>query len=835
MTKKPLTYISLFSGAGIGCYGFQQENFECVATVEILEKRLKFQYYNQKCRYESGYISEDVRNEYTKELIRFEIEKWKTNFRTDLDVVIATPPCQGMSLANHKKRDEKGRNSLVVESIKLVAEFKPKFFVFENVRSFLTTICTDTDGHDRKIKEVIETKLAGNYNILYKIINFKDYGSPSSRTRSLVLGIRKDIWEITPLDIFPDYQKEKTLKSVIGHLPPLDWAEICETDVYHSFREYSPEMLDWIKDIKEGQSAFDNIELEKIPHRKENGLIIFNANKNGDKYKRQCWNKVAPCVHTRNDILSSQNTIHPKDNRVFSIREIALMMSIPNEFQFSSTPYETLNAMTNFEKKKFLYKEEMNIRQCIGEAVPTIIFRQIASKIRKATEKSLLNEQEINKLIIEEELSEPENLREFIFVNGKTFSYPTLAKIAELANSVRTENAAYYTRQDICYTIIKDLPDMKSSKSLRILEPSIGVGNFLPLLFQKYKSISKVTIDVVDIDNNSLETLKLLLKTIGIPKNFAVNYINADFLLHEFHEQYDIIIGNPPFKKITGDKLLLKSYKKELFNQDTNNIFSFFIEKSLKLGKIVSLIVPKSLINAPEFNGTRELLAKYQFQKINDYGEEGFKGVLIETISFIVDTQKKVGKNHVVEVESYFLKSIYYQQQNYIFSNDFPYWLIYRDSFFDRVASKLKFGIFKSYRDRQITKKITQPKGEIRVLKSRNIASNEIKKIDGYDCYVNSINGLDVGKFLNNTKAVLVPNLTYYPRACFLPGNSITDGSVAILTQWNGSRNITEEDLDYYSTDEFTRFYKIARNFGTRSLNIDNNSVFFFGIQKEKK
>lgn len=343
MNKKPLTYISLFSGAGIGCYGFKQENFECIATVEILEKRLKFQYYNKKCRYESGYISDDIRNEFTKELIRAEIDKWKKNYKTDLDVLIATPPCQGMSLANHKKNNEKARNSLVVESISLVEELKPKFFVFENVRSFLTTICTNTDGNDRKIKEVIELKLAGNYNILYRIVNLKGYGSPSSRTRTLVLGVRKDIWEVTPLDIFPDSKREKKLRDVIGHLPSLEWGEISKTDIYHSFREYSPEMLDWIKDLDEGQSAFDNTEVEKIPHRKENGLIIFNANKNGDKYKRQYWDKVAPCVHTRNDIPSSQNTVHPKDNRVFSIRELTLMMSIPKEFRFSSTPIENLN------------------------------------------------------------------------------------------------------------------------------------------------------------------------------------------------------------------------------------------------------------------------------------------------------------------------------------------------------------------------------------------------------------------------------------------------------------------------------------------------------------
>ena len=35
-----LTYISLFSSAGVGCYGFTQEGFECIATCELIEQRL---------------------------------------------------------------------------------------------------------------------------------------------------------------------------------------------------------------------------------------------------------------------------------------------------------------------------------------------------------------------------------------------------------------------------------------------------------------------------------------------------------------------------------------------------------------------------------------------------------------------------------------------------------------------------------------------------------------------------------------------------------------------------------------------------------------------------
>ena len=50
------TYVSLFSSAGVGCYGFKEEGFYCIATVELLERRLKIQKFNNKCAYNSGYI-----------------------------------------------------------------------------------------------------------------------------------------------------------------------------------------------------------------------------------------------------------------------------------------------------------------------------------------------------------------------------------------------------------------------------------------------------------------------------------------------------------------------------------------------------------------------------------------------------------------------------------------------------------------------------------------------------------------------------------------------------------------------------------------------------------
>ena len=423
LKKNPLTYISLFSSAGVGCYGFKLEDFECVASVEIIERRLNIQKHNNKCRYESGYMAADIVIEETRQRIKQEVGFWRKNHGVkELDVLIATPPCQGMSVANHKKGDELARNSLVVESIKLVDEIRPKFFIFENVRAFLNSLCTDIDGKDKKIREAIELNLGGRYNIHYQIINFKDYGSPSSRTRTLALGVRKDLQEITPLDFMPALQKEKTIREIIGHLPSLKvMGESDGKDIYHNFRLYPENMISWIEKIKEGESAFDNEDPKRRPHKVINGKIISNVKKNGDKYSRCFWDRVSPCIHTRNDIFASQATIHPSDNRVFSIRELMKLMSIPDSFRWSGIPENELNSFSSEEKRKFLKKEEMNIRQSLGEAVPTIIFRQIARRIKKSIQKKILSDREVERMIQGENLEEIKNLK--VFLNKNLTNY----------------------------------------------------------------------------------------------------------------------------------------------------------------------------------------------------------------------------------------------------------------------------------------------------------------------------------------------------------------------------------------------------------------------------
>lgn len=831
------TYISLFSSAGVGCYGFKLEGFDCIATNELIPRRLDVQRFNHKCKYESGYLCGDITAQETKDALYAQIELWKqTEDLSRVDVVVATPPCQGMSVANHKKNEhEIVRNSLVVESIRIIRQVNPRFFVFENVPAFMKTVCTDTDGRNKPIAQAIEHNLGSAYSYAARVINFKNYGACSSRQRTVVIGVAKDYAdEISPLELYPDRVKEKTLREVIGDMKPLQTlGEIDSEDIYHAFRAYPEHMRAWITDLKEGESAFDNADDRKKPHQIIDGKLVINQRKNGDKYTRQYWDKVGPCIHTRNDQLASQSTIHPRDDRVFSIRELMRMMTVPESFRWTAEDPRQLNRMPEEQKRAFLKKEEIKIRQSLGEAVPTVIFRTIARKIRQALEHPTLSTAAINRLVAEKTLSDAETLLEYIEANPDGLSSASLGRVAELANTSRTDNAAFFTNKTLITEMMKALPDTEKD-TVHILEPSVGVGNFVPLILKKFEG-KKIVLDLMDLDAQSLALAKAIVKKHPLPEDCTVRYLCDDFLLHPFEQRYDYIIGNPPFFKLKSSDKRLSLYRKEAINRNTTNICSFFLDKAVKISSYVALVFPKFLLNTPEFAPTRSCLARKAVECILDFGEKGFPGVLVETIAIFVNNLEKPGRTQVVSMTR---GTRMLQKQAYIFDETLPYWIIYRDAAFDAVCKKLDLGVFDVFRDRQITNKMLSGSGELRVLKARNLSDDGKRVLDlaGYDAYISRSDAmpLAVYQYLDAENVYLTPNMTYKPRMMKKPKHCLVNGSVAVLLPKPGVRP-TPAQLEYLSTPEYRAFYQVARNFQTRSLNVDACSVFFYGLLRAEE
>lgn len=837
--NNPMNYISLFSCAGVGCYGFKQEDFNCIASVELEERRLQIQKYNNKCKYETGYIAGDIKLDGTKAAIYDEIKKWNRIEKIKgVDVIIATPPCQGISDSNHKKRtDEIERNSLVVESIELVNTIRPKVFIFENVKAFMKTLCVTKEEKVSAIMDYIIEVLGADYIISGKVMNFMNYGANSSRTRTLVIGIDKKYRDvITPWDLFPDYHKEKTLAEVVRHFPVLEWGEINAEDFYHAFRTYDLHMREWIHDLKPGECAFDQTDPLKRPHQIKDGVIVENVQKNRDKYTRQRWNRFVQCVQTRNDQLAAQNTIHPEQDRVFSIRELMSMMSIPDSFRWFNMSLEELNNLSDEDKRKLYRDNEINIRQCIGEAVPTVIMQQMAKKIKLLFSKRICESAEINRMIQDYGLDSKEQMRSFLKDNPEGLDLPTLMRITELCNARRDENAAFYTNKFLVNEIMDRLPSFAKDE-VRILEPSVGAGSFIPLLLKKYAEVPSVIIDAVDIDPDSIYNLKLLMQYVEIPDNFKINYICQDFLLFNAPCRYDLAVGNPPYAKLRNRTPEISQMICDNYNQRTNDLAEFFLEKCIRISDHVSLVLNKSILSSDDYLETHDLLRKIKIESIIDFGRYGFTGLSIETIALFLSTLDKPSTTMVYSLK--FNKACK-QIQSYITDKRYPYFLIYRDKAFDEVADKLQFGVFDVFRDRQITKAITSKESgdnKYWVIKARNIDDDGkgVSHIDGYDVYLEKDIALSfsVSEYINNPGVFFTPNMTYNTRVIENMKDTVPDGSVAVLIPHEGVKP-TKEQLDYFASNEYRQFYIVARNLSTQSINVDKVSVFFYGLLKKQ-
>lgn len=518
------TYISLFSSAGVGCYGFKMNDFRCIATNELLNARLDIQRANNKCQYESGYICGDATDEETHNRILAEIERWQNEQNLQqVDVVFATPPCQGMSTANYKKTDhEQVRNSLVVEAIRMIKMIRPKIFVFENVRAFMKSICTDISGQDMLIKDSIFENLSEYYNIYWKVINFKDYGVPSSRPRTLVIGTSRNLGQVSPLHLFPTRCDEIPLTESIGAFPRLNYCEKDANDPLHFARPFPEYMLDWIKDLKEGETAFDNPDETKPCTFDANGNRIVNKGAYmGNKYRRLIWNRPGACIATRSDVMSSQDTIHPCDNRVLSIRELMTLMTIPDTFRWTDHD----DQLTVENSDTYLKENEGNIRRCIGEAVPTHIGYSIARKI-----KTMLDYED--------------------YMNG-------------IEEDIDVQNNFYIRNNDLRdnYFDVSNAFDDIMKLNNDVTEISIGIESLslfvenIAILSSYYSHIENINIDVYIENDEEKNRFEEILSEMTLGSNVHIKGIAN--LLVSF---YDVRVGVGRYTEYKRPKVRRKSY-----------------------------------------------------------------------------------------------------------------------------------------------------------------------------------------------------------------------------------------------------------------------------------
>lgn len=411
-----LKAISLFSSSGIGDLGLKANNISTVIGCELLPERMRLFHHNHP---EAACFCGDI-----WELKDKIIDFYKTSFNDSPFVILATPPCQGMSpngmgtiLRNYRKGvrpkfDE--RNKLIIPAIDIIKELKPQWVIFENVPNMVNTVIEDGDNLINIIA-YIKKQLGKWYEGNPVVVDVADYGVPQHRKRLItILHKTEDPEDRISFIPEPTHGKEKsffvepwiTLKDVIYDLPPLSAEKGKNKDrniPLHRVPLLDEKKLFWITNTPEGETALNNqcinpdclYQGNRTHGARHNSEGINQANSDTplycercgsllprpyteDKrtgqlrfmkaftsaYKRMSWDEPASTLTQNFQYACSDNKLHPTQNRVLSLYEGLIIQTIlPYDYSFE------------IDGK---YVSDGLIRDSIGESVPPLLIDKIA-------------------------------------------------------------------------------------------------------------------------------------------------------------------------------------------------------------------------------------------------------------------------------------------------------------------------------------------------------------------------------------------------------------------------------------------------------------------------
>lgn len=371
--------LSLFANVGIAEAYMKDIGVNILLANEIDEERAKFyQVVYSDAHMVCGDITDDeVRGQIVDEAIEKQV-----------DFVIATPPCQGMSEAGLRLEFDP-RNQLVSYAVDVIKRVKPRFALLENVPKQLTTKIRCGE-EIVLIPEYIKRELGTDYTFNKEtLVMAKDYGVPQLRERNIFLLVRNDVdvvWE------FPEKQKEITLYEAIGNLPPLDpklrdgmdmtikkfpnYEERRDAALaiskWHFPPTHSWKQVEWMMHTPTGKSAIYN---KKHYPQKANGIPV-KAHHN--HYRRLKWDMPCRTITQNNGVISSLACVHPgrpytgsngeqlySDARVLTIYELLIVMSLPLDWPIPEWASETF------------------IRRVLGEGIPSKLVGGIMNALVK--------------------------------------------------------------------------------------------------------------------------------------------------------------------------------------------------------------------------------------------------------------------------------------------------------------------------------------------------------------------------------------------------------------------------------------------------------------------
>lgn len=363
--NREYTFIDLFAGCGGLSEGFYKKGYKALLHLEIDTACCKT--LSTRMRH-YGYSEEDVERAVMNDDITRDglIQDMDKRIDEPVDIIIGGPPCQAFSSVGRAQdpnsMSNDPRNYLFENYLQILNHYKPKFFIFENVKGILTAHPKGVKIFDKIVKEMSKTyKIVSNPEVI--LLNAADYGVPQIRERVIIIGVRKGI-KVNPVDIYKSIQKTHssdgtlkpyvTVREAISDLPVLQAGEGENVQNYsipdnagpyvkrmhaygdkiynHVARKHNDMDRERYRLLSENN--WQLIDLQKV----RPDLIHHNPKHFGNRYTVQSYDKPGKTVvaHLYKD---GNLFIHPdsKQARTFTVREAARIQSFPDDFVFEGS------------------------------------------------------------------------------------------------------------------------------------------------------------------------------------------------------------------------------------------------------------------------------------------------------------------------------------------------------------------------------------------------------------------------------------------------------------------------------------------------------------------
>lgn len=347
--------MSLFSSSGIGEYYLKRSGIDIVVANELIPRRGKLY---QEIYPNHQMVIGDILNQAVFDKVR------NISLANKVEFLIASPPCQGISVAGKNRNIEQmagdSRNYLITKVVQMIHEVQPKYIIIENVPLILKLKLLINE-HLLTVEELLEREFSKTYNIDYAILDTSDYGTPQVRKRAIIRMYKKGVVWPWPRK----FEKKITVREAIGSLPSIEAGEKSAIK-WHFGRNHNTNQVQWMKHTATGHSAFEN---DVYFPKKQSGEPVKGYL---SSYRRIKWDEPAPTITIRNDAISSQRNVHPgrlkengtySDARVLSILEIMRLTGLPDDWP---VPEDT---------------PEILIRQIIGECIPPLLVEALVKEI----------------------------------------------------------------------------------------------------------------------------------------------------------------------------------------------------------------------------------------------------------------------------------------------------------------------------------------------------------------------------------------------------------------------------------------------------------------------